>query len=113
MNDKKGPEYKGPLGENETENSSKEEEEKTEEDLVHDGININALFQELTLKKMWHERTWFEILKHFAITLIISVLPTFLDVGTDIKAVFEYGEVLEDSLDVCAHIQECLSLIHI
>jgi len=81
-NDKEGP--GGFLGESETQSCG--------EDVVHDGININALYQELTLKKIWHERTWVEILKHFAITLIISVLPTFYDVGSDIKAVLEHGE---------------------
>ena len=80
--DKEGPEYKGLHGESEAQSCG--------EDVVHDGININALYRELTLKKMWHERTWIEILKHFAITLIISVLPTFFDVGTDINAVLKY-----------------------
>ena len=66
------------------------EEEKIEEDMEFTEVNFSKIFQELTMKKMWYERTWLEVLKHFAITLIISVLPTLFDVGTDINAGMEY-----------------------
>lgn len=81
-NDKEGPGYGKLLGGLRAQSCDK--------DVVHDEININVLYQELTMEKMWHGRTWSEILKHFAITLIIGVLPTFFDVGTDINAVLEY-----------------------
>ena len=59
-------------------------------DIEFGEINLSALYQELTVEKMWLERTWFEVLKHFAITLTIGVLPTLFDMGTDINAVLEY-----------------------
>ena len=91
-NEKKGPERTKVLGASETKQiqSCGEEEENIEEDMEYDGVNFSALRREMTVKKMWHERTWLEVLKHFAITLIMSVLPTFFDVGTDINAVWEY-----------------------
>ena len=67
-----------------------DEGEKIKEDMEFGEVNLSALYRELTVEKMWHERTWFEVLKHFAITLIISVLPTLLDMGTDFIAVIEY-----------------------
>jgi len=67
-----------------------EKKEKTGEDVKYGEVNLSSLYRELTVEKMWQERTWFEVLKHFAITLIINVLPTLFDVGTDIYAVLEY-----------------------
>ena len=63
--------------------------EKTEEDVEFGEVNLSALYRELTVERMWHERTWCEVLKHFAITLMVSVLPTLLDMGTDFIAVIE------------------------
>ena len=69
-----------------------EDHQKKSEDIEYDGVNFSAICREMTLQNMWHKRTWSEVLKHFAITLIVSTLPTFFDVGTDIKAVLEYGD---------------------
>ena len=65
-------------------------------DTEYGGVNFSNLLREMTTNKMWHERTWAEILKHFSITLIIGVLPTFFDVGTDVYAAIEHHN--EDDL---------------
>ena len=69
-----------------------EDHQKKSEDIEYDGVNFSAICREMTMQNMWHKRTWSEVLKHFVITLIVSALPTFFDVGTDIKAVLEYGD---------------------
>ena len=55
--------------------------------MAYDGINFSALSREMTVMTVM---TWPEVLKHFSITLMMSVLPTFFDVGTDINALLEY-----------------------
>ena len=59
-------------------------------DTEYGGVNFSNLWREMTMNKMWHERTWSEILKHFFKTMMIGVLPTFFDIGTDVHAVYEY-----------------------
>ena len=41
------------------------------------------LKRELTLQKLWRERTWKEILRHFVTALIFGTLGSFIDIGTD------------------------------
>ena len=59
-------------------------------DTEYGGVNFSNIWREMTVNKMWHERTWSEILKHFSKTLLIGLLPTFFDVGTDVYAVIEH-----------------------
>ena len=55
----------------------------TSGDTIYQGINFSSLKRELTVQKLWRERTWKEILKHFVTALIFSALPSFFDIGTD------------------------------
>ena len=48
------------------------------------GEYFTAMRRELTLDKVWYGRTWGEIIKHFFTALIISALPTFFDMYTDV-----------------------------
>ena len=70
--------------------SSDDKSQKTSKDTEYGGVNITNLWREMSLQKMWHERTWTDIVKHFATTLIVSVLPTFYDCGTDVTSVMKY-----------------------
>ena len=51
-----------------------DEGEKIKEDMEFGEVNLSALYRELTVEKMWHKRTWFEVLKHFALTLMFCQL---------------------------------------
>ena len=53
------------------------------EDKIYQGINFSSLKRELTVQKLWRERTWKEILKHFVTALIFGALASFIDIGTD------------------------------
>ena len=55
----------------------------TSGDKVYQGINFTSLRKELTVQKLWGERTWKEILRHFFIALIFGALGSFVDVSTD------------------------------
>ena len=55
----------------------------TSGDTIYQGINFSALKRELTLQKLWRERTWKEILRHFVTALIFGTLGSFIDIGTD------------------------------
>ena len=46
-------------------------------------FNYSGLRRELSIKKLWHDRTWAGIFEHMFTVLVISVLPTFYDVSTD------------------------------
>ena len=70
--------------------SSDDKSQKTSKDTEYGGVNITNLWREMSLQKMWHERTWTDIVKHFATTLIVSALPTFYDCGTDVTSVMKY-----------------------
>ena len=52
-------------------------------DRVYQGMNFSLLRRELTFEKLWRERTWKEILKHFVTALIFGTLGSFIDIGTD------------------------------
>ena len=54
--------------------SCDEENQKSTEDTEYGGLNITNLWREMSLQKMWHERTWTDIVKHFATALIVSAL---------------------------------------
>ena len=55
----------------------------TSGDTIYHGINFSALKRELTLQKVWRERTWKMILRHFVTALIFGALGSFIDIGTD------------------------------
>ena len=55
----------------------------TSGDTIYQGINFSALKRELTPQKLWRERTWKEILRHFITALIFGTLGSFIDIGTD------------------------------
>ena len=55
----------------------------TSGDKIYQGINFTALKNELTIQKLWRERTWKGILRHFFIALIFGTLGSFIDIGTD------------------------------
>ena len=57
--------------------------EEQPDDKIYGGYNFSQIGRELTLDKLWHSRTWSEILKHMLTALVISVIPTFNDVVTD------------------------------
>ena len=50
---------------------------------IYQGINFTSLRKELTVEKLWQERTWREILKHFLTALVFGALGSFIDIGTD------------------------------
>ena len=52
-------------------------------DKIYGGYNFSQIRQELALDKLWHSRTWSEILKHTLTALVVSAIPTFNDVVTD------------------------------
>ena len=52
-------------------------------DKIYAGINFSALRGELTIQKLWRDRTWKEILGHFFVALVVGALGSFVDVGTD------------------------------
>ena len=52
-------------------------------DKIYRGHNFSQIGRELTLDKLWHSRTWGEILKHMLTALVVSAIPTFFDVITD------------------------------
>ena len=52
-------------------------------DTIYQGINFSALKRELTPQKLWRQRTWKEILRHFITALIFGTLGSFIDIGTD------------------------------
>ena len=82
---------------NSLEMSSDEENQKSSEDTKYGGLNITNLWREMSLQKMWHERTWTDIVKHFATTLIVSALPTFYDCGTDVTSVINYWQEAQNA----------------
>ena len=90
MQGKSGPGDREASNGNSLEMSSDEENQKPPKDTEYGGLNITNLWREMSLQKMWHERTWTDIVKHFATTLIVSVLPTFYDCGTDVTSVMKY-----------------------
>ena len=55
----------------------------TSGDTIYHGINFSALRRELSIQKLWRERTWKEILKHFVTALIFGALGSFIDISTD------------------------------
>ena len=55
----------------------------TSGDKIYQGINFSSLKRELSIQKLWQERTWKEILRHFFVALIIGALGSFVDIGTD------------------------------
>ena len=55
----------------------------TSGDTIYHGINFSALKRELTLQKVFRERTWKMILRHFVTALIFGALGSFIDIGTD------------------------------
>ena len=55
----------------------------TSEDKIYQRVNFSALKNELTVQKLWRERTWREILRHFVTALIFGALGSFIDLGTD------------------------------
>ena len=55
----------------------------TSEDKIYQRVNFSALKNELTVQKLWRERTWNEILRHFVTALIFGALGSFIDLGTD------------------------------
>ena len=48
---------------------------KKSEDIEYDGVNFSAICREMNMQDMWHKRTWSEVLKHLAITLIVREAP--------------------------------------
>ena len=53
------------------------------EDKIYGGVNFSAVKRELSIQKLWRERTWKEILRHFFVALIFGALGSFVDIGTD------------------------------
>ena len=53
------------------------------DDKIHNGFNFSQIGRELTLEKLWHSRKWGEIFQHMLTALVISAIPTFIDVITD------------------------------
>ena len=52
-------------------------------DKIFQGINFSALKNELNVQKLWQERTWQEILKHFVTAFVFGALGSFIDISTD------------------------------
>ena len=50
---------------------------------VLDGLNWRALRAEFTVRKMWKERTWKELVKNFVIVLLLGIIPSGYDVISD------------------------------
>ena len=55
-------------------------------DKIYGGYNFSQMRRELTLEKLWHSRSWGEILKHMMTALVISAIPTFVDVTDSFAA---------------------------
>ena len=97
MQGKSGPGDREASNGNSLEMSSDEENQKSPKDTEYGGLNITNLWREISLQKMWHERTWTDIVKHFATTLIVSALPTFYDCGTDVTSVINYWQEAQNA----------------
>ena len=46
-------------------------------------VDFASLRRELTIEKLWRQRTWNEIWVHFVKALVLTSLPTIVDLGTD------------------------------
>ena len=57
--------------------------EVTSGDTIYQGINFSGLRRELSVQKLWQERTWKEILRTFVTALIFGALGSFIDISTD------------------------------
>ena len=55
----------------------------TSGDTIYQGINFTGLRRELSVQKLWRERTWREILRNFVTALIFGALGSFIDISTD------------------------------
>ena len=55
----------------------------TSGDTIYQGINFSGLRRELSVQKLWRERTWREILRNFVTALIFGALGSFIDISTD------------------------------
>ena len=55
----------------------------TSEDKIFQGINFSALKNELTVQKLWRERRWEDILKHFVTAFVFGALGSFVDIDVD------------------------------
>ena len=55
----------------------------TSGDTIYQGINFSGLRRELSVQKLWRERTWKEILRNFVTALIFGALGSFIDISTD------------------------------
>ena len=48
-----------------------------------DGLNWTALWEEFTLKRMWTDRSWKDMVKNFLMVLLLGLIPSGYDVISD------------------------------
>ena len=79
-----------------------------------DGLNWKALWDEFTLRKMWTERSWKDIVKHFMMVLLLGLIPSSYDVISDgflvndfVGGTFYTKRITEDfdQLPNCTHLR--------